>query len=495
MQHVTQLPYDIDGLCKFAISCTRQDMMRFSKDGHPWKTWVTSTRKGFEGIRRVARCKGSPVCNSRECPFLKSRTGPNRSQFQVHGSCMQCFTCGTPASAVSCHAVKVLDYDKRKSSVVVMHVGIHTCRAKLPKINQTVLLKAVSQNPGVKPNKLVNDQMVQLMTTDNIDYSEVQNVAQAFVDIKRVHNARADILSLNNPLGNNFEALGAFKKKCDEKDPFLTYRINSRHLNGKPSYVLKSSRGMAQLAMSMDRDGQGLMSHEYAHVDAMHDRCRDYKTITLWAYHDISRKLVCIAVMDVEQENTENLTIFWNLLNEMLQNLSGKPDYMFNPSGYVADEHHANWRSIYMVFGRSGTDRTVSCEFHFRQSVHRQARRLVNDSTEFIELSSALLEALTIMKFDEACMKLDKLLTRHSHLCSWFNWWMDRKTHIFPAFKPHDASATNLAEVGHSRLASVGRRKMSLLEAAREDVALAIRQNVDLQCCGRERSDISTAKI
>ena len=42
--------------------------------------------------------------------------------------------------------------------------------------------------------------------------------------------------------------------------------------------------------------------------------------------------------------------------------------------------------------------------------------------------------------------------------------------HIFQAFKPHDAPATNFAEVGHSRLAIVGRPKMSLFEAAREDV-------------------------
>ena len=263
-QHVTQLPHDIDGLCKFVISCTREDMMRSSKDGRPWKTWVTSTRKYFEGLRRGVRCNGAPVCNSNECPFLKNGNGPNRTQFQMHGSCFQCFTCGTPAITVACHAVKVLEYDKRQEQLVVMHVGNHTCQAKLPKVNRQVLLKVVSQNPGVKPNKLVNDQMVQLMTTDTIDWSQVENVARAFVDIKRVHNARADIVSQNNPLGTNFEALGDFKRKCDEKDSFLIYRMNSRRLNGKPSYVFKSSRGMAQLAMAMDRDAQEILSHEYA---------------------------------------------------------------------------------------------------------------------------------------------------------------------------------------------------------------------------------------
>jgi hypothetical protein len=152
--------------------------------------------------------------------------------------------------------------------------------------------------------------MIQEMTGEKFDWTEVENIARAFVDVKRVHNARAFVQSQNNPLGQNFEALGAFKIKCDEKDPFLSYRINSRSLNGKPSYVFKSSRAMAQLALSMDRGSDGSMSHEYAHVDAMHTRCRGFKTLALWAYHEISRKLVCIAVMDVEQENTENLTVF-----------------------------------------------------------------------------------------------------------------------------------------------------------------------------------------
>jgi hypothetical protein len=84
--------------------------------------------------------------------------------------------------------------------------------------------------------------------------------------------------------------------------PFLLFRINCRALNGEPSYVFKSSRAMAELALSMDRDGAGPLNREYAHVDAMHDRCRGFKTLTLWTYTEVSRKLICLAVMEVEQE-------------------------------------------------------------------------------------------------------------------------------------------------------------------------------------------------
>lgn len=50
-----------------------------------------------------------------------------------------------------------------------------------------------------------------------------------------------------------------------------------------------------------------------------------------------------------------------------------KIGYKLNPCGFIADEHHANWISIWEVFGEVALQRTVTCEFQFKQSVHRQA--------------------------------------------------------------------------------------------------------------------------
>jgi len=53
--------------------------------------------------------------------------------------------------------------------------------------------------------------------------------------------------------------------------------------------------------------------------------------------------------------------------------------------------------------------------------------------------------------------------------------------HIFRAFKGDDVPISNLAEVGHAKMASIGRPYMSLLEAAKKDVASAIRQEAELR--------------
>ena len=132
----------------------------------------------------------------------------------------------------------------------------------------------------------------------------------------------------------------------------------------------------------MDLEGTGFLREEFAFIDVMHDRCRDYKTATLWTYHPSMRKLLRLAVMDIEKENTENLTLFWHIFNRMLQEVSGQPDYRFNPIGFIADEHQANFKATKAVFGEVGAKRIKTCEFHFKQSVERHMAYL---SVEFRE--------------------------------------------------------------------------------------------------------------
>ena len=456
-------------------------MMKVAKDGRPWGKWVTSSRKELSGIRRIARCKGSPICPSKSCLYRDQYGCANRMQFRKRDSVLACFTCETPAEQERCTAVKVWEYDNNSGHLFLMYRGVHTCMAKSVKVSKEAILDEIEMRPGVRPSRLVNDKMVRVMSSNSFQWKQVEKVAEQFVDIKRIHNVRQELKHQNNPEGENFEALAAYKAKCAEKDQFLIFRVNNRALNGNPSYVFKSSSQMAELALAMDINNSNVLNSEYAYVDVKHNRCRGYKTLTLWTYHPVMRKLLQIAVMEIEKENSENLSTFWTVLNSMLEESSGKKGYLFNPCGFVADEHHANWISIQSVFGRGMLDRMVSCEFHYKQSVQRHAKRCGNSSEEFVRLAVDLLECYTVSDFETACKKMKRFADCHDEITNWFKWWYDRRTHIFRAFKPAAAPASNLAEVGHSKLASVGRCHMSLLEAAREDVASAIRQETEMR--------------
>ena len=89
-------------------------------------------------------------------------------------------------------------------------------------------------------------------------------------------------------------------------------KINSRKMSGKPSCIFKSSTSMATLALSMDHsDSTSPRKDCYAYFDAKHDRTIGMKTITLWTYDPSTQKILQLAVMESDREDTESLTIFW----------------------------------------------------------------------------------------------------------------------------------------------------------------------------------------
>ena len=82
--------------------------------------------------------------------------------------------------------------------------------------------------------------------------------------------------------------------------------MNDRFLHDSTSYVFKSSGSMTKLAISMDREGDVVLKEEFVYIDTKHDRCRGFSTVTLWTYHPVMCKLIRLAVMYVEEENSEN---------------------------------------------------------------------------------------------------------------------------------------------------------------------------------------------
>ncbi|MDA8032385.1 MAG: hypothetical protein MPK62_14925, partial [Alphaproteobacteria bacterium] len=143
-------------------------------------------------------------------------------------------------------------------------------------------------------------------------------------------------------------------KTCtDTVDNFYISAINDSNMNGRSSYVLKTSRKMARMAINMDQNypHKNPSQHEPAYFDGMHKRCTGWKTLTLWVYHNASRKLLRLATMEVKGETSENVALFWRLFNEVLAEVKGEPGYQFNPCGWITDEAGANFNGIGMVYG------------------------------------------------------------------------------------------------------------------------------------------------
>ena len=204
----SHLPYNIDNHVVYEIECKESEMMTVSKDGRPWGKWYNSSRKNLDGKRRIARCKGSHECANDMCAFYANNGTRNRLQFQTSNQSTTCFTCGIVANRVSCPSIKIWEYDNTKQKLTVMHSGVHTCKAKKPRvISNKEIRKEIELNPKCKPNKLVNDKLTKMMVED-FSWKDVVNVANKFVDMRAVYNVREMVKADANPFGENFDALG-----------------------------------------------------------------------------------------------------------------------------------------------------------------------------------------------------------------------------------------------------------------------------------------------
>jgi len=117
----TQLPFNIDGNVVYTLPYNNAKRMKSSLDGRPWKTWVTSSRKGFAGIRRIAHCKGSYKCYNIQCSYRKQYQSTNRTQFEKEEGETVCKCCGLRAVHIDCPATKVWEFPRNSQLVTITH--------------------------------------------------------------------------------------------------------------------------------------------------------------------------------------------------------------------------------------------------------------------------------------------------------------------------------------------------------------------------------------
>lgn len=306
-----KLPFDIDGNVSYRLPYDPEKRMKSSLDGRPWKTWVTTSKKGFGGIRRLAHCKGSYKCFNTNCSFRKQYQRANRAQFERREGETVCKCCGLRASLIACHACKVWEFPRNSKCVYIIHSGKHTC---VPKQRQDAskLKEAFLANPNLRPRQAAIHSAVNALKTGK-GWEEVIDVTDRFIDTNKVKNAKQKVRQEMHPSGINFEAVGELKAKVTERDPYYVCCVNDRKLNGQASYVFKTSKIQASLALSMDKDGEGVLNNEYCFLDIKHNRCAGFKTFSIHVYHPMLRRLVTLATMECEDETTKTLTKFWLL--------------------------------------------------------------------------------------------------------------------------------------------------------------------------------------
>ena len=318
----------------------------------------------------------------------------------------------------------------------------------------------------------------------------MEKAASDVLDKKSISNEKQKLKTSNEPHGHSYEAGAHFKQYADQRDPFYVHSINDRRGNpNKPSFVFKSSTLKAQFALKMDRTMDDVLSEEVCFFDGKVSRCKGFVSLTASVYHPVLRKVVPLATMEREAEDSLSVEHFWKCFNEVLQKVSGKKDYLFNPCGWITDMARGNMEGLKRVFGAAVLERVRTCEFHFKECRNRQSRKFNHEVRgRFKTLCNSLFEAQSTTAYEKAKDDLDNFIAEspeRSSLKSWLEWWDKRRAFIFPAFQHvSEGPKMNLAEVVHASWDKRDNMNMSLLDAAYADA----RDNIDRARPGRYRA-------
>ena len=482
-QEVEEVPWDIDGNVILKLKCEEHFWIDNVPDGCWWKV-VQSSRKDLQGERKFATCMGSYICNNPQCPKYTTEKVKNLIDFKCgpKGS-YTCKICGYYVAREYCGALKAVEYEESSGYITIYHTGTHKCHIKPHKSNQLKFTcrELLNRDLHKTPRELKYDLIGYYLNEGDID--KAYEVAQKMDDESIIEKLR----HLGKSGGRNdskerqidsFHHIKELKETTDKRDRFNIYKINCRDINGEPSFVFKTSSKALEIGVKMDQkqsEGErSILSFEHAYMDAMHNRVNGYKTLTLWMYHPGMKRVLNLAIMECERENTEMVSLFLHKFNEALADYKQDPNYTFNPYGIMCDENAANQLAIEKVYGKDFLVRVVTCQWHFKQCAMRQLHDVhVMERETFKEYVNKLCYCYTVADYKRIRAALENLATRNNIL-NWWQWWDAQKFHIVPTFRGFNISGLNLAETGHSMLKVKG--KMWLSVATWRDVCFHIVQ-------------------
>ena len=294
----------------------------------------------------------------------------------------------------------------------------------------------------------------------------------------------------------SLEAVTELKKGSDLIDPLHIYKINSKAMNNQPDFVMKSSSKILKVALQMDQDGEeNPLQQKDAFFDRCYSRCTGFISLGLWVQHPSMRCVIRLASMEVRSEATEDIAIFFKLINEMLQ-IVGKKEkgYKFKPSYILCDEAGGNIRGIKEALGLEfAATRVVTCQWYFMNKINERIQKIGEDfQEEFVTSAGQLCRVQSVAEFELIFSRMREIVAKFPEFGNSLDWYYARRFHLFPAFRDGLHSGLNLAEVGNAQWKP--KHKMSLVAAAKDDITAMLQQESDLKRFG-EGSTFKRGKV
>ena len=477
-EEIDVIPPDIDGWKFYKVPATLENWTTVTSDMRHF-LMRTSSKKNYHGRRKVGICKGSLVCPNKHCGFISTSHNNQRNRINFvmpRGRDVKiCQICEAVALVEPCGARKLIDFDPLAENALVYHIGHHKCSPKIDKRKDLIehLSSQTQKFTGSAKDMAIKETIYWISKGDP---EKARSVASTWTDLRTAKNLMNQQDEFKGEDHNSYDAVAIVKKAFDPMDEFLIYRINNGYMNNGADYVFKSSKVCAEIAIEMDIHAEaGSLFHlENAYFDCTHTRVYGFKTMGLWTYHPTMRKIVRLASMELRSENTESIRICLQLFNEILEKVTGKEGYKFNPRTFVCDENSANYKAVKEVYGIDFTrERVKGCQWHFKYDVKNKAKHVGPDLRDlFMEKCTELCHSTTVAAYYIVKSRLDEIGKAYPEIESWIDWWHERRSHIFSPFRGGGIPGVNLSEQGNAGWKVT---TMRLVDAAKYDTATTIR--------------------
>ena len=468
------LPFDIDNDTIYQLPIKTKDGKQLTpEDGRPFGKPVTCQTREFPGNRRrMQNCKGSHTCDNVNCNYLLEFGIENKVYFK-NGKCK---ICSNEGIVMPCFARKLIEFGTE--FVRVYHTGQHTCKAIPRQEMPAEVIELIRLHRRVKPRQVQRNIVLSAIEKGTMSKEELLGLTKNLNNKTKIENTKKKMKSKYRPEGHSFDALATFREKALKWDPFYIFEINNGKLNDKPSYVFKMSVATAKIALDMDKDRDSYLSEEWTFFDGTFKRCPGFVTLGAEMFHPLADRIIKLACMETDKEDTASIALFWRLFNRVLQQYSGNPEYKFNPSGLLCDELGSNWLGAESEFGPSIKNRSKFCAFHFKETIKNHSAKLSTEAekNEFRRLGNEWLESATKSEywkcFDNLMEFASMSDSRRKAVSYWVEWWHKRRSHLFKPFCPlYHAPRCNIGESQHAKYKMMDGVQLTLLDAAQDDIA------------------------
>ena len=377
---------------------------------------------------------------------------------------------------------KLVEYDYTTRVASVYHMGYHKCWPKVG--SDTEQLLGHVQKPAKRKGsakEVAVEEICSFIDTGDMDGAERE--ADVWVDRRKV---KRTIESLKPNAGadeNSFDAVALLKQKTDKKDIFYIYQIGNVKYGNTCDHVFKSSWKMAEIAIAMDVDREdNMLQLENAYFDATHSRVQYFKSLGMWLIHPTMKKVIHLVSMEICSESHEDIALFLNLFNHILEEVKGIEGYKFNPRYFVCDEAGANYKAIALVYGQDLAARRVKgCQWHFKLDVEKHMKQVhPQDQESFRTTCFDMCEVTTVADYNPLKAKLDEIVLNNPEINPFIIYWHPCRSHMFKPFRGAGLPSVNMSEQGNKSFKPSSSKAMRLVNAAKYDVATMLYQEREL---------------